>query len=98
MIPKEPGHYKLGDYFQWIYFDPNQKKYDTLRSALTVYVKGESKKNEAIQSNDPGSFYDKIQATDNNLRTVSDTRWQKWAFNGFIAFMLAASVYFVFKK
>jgi hypothetical protein len=98
MIPKEPGKYKLGDYFQWIYFDPAKKKYDTLKSALTVYVKGESKKNEAIQSNDPGSFYDKIDTTDNALRTIADTRWQQWAFNGFIAFMLAASVYLVFKK
>jgi hypothetical protein len=98
MIPIEPGQYKLGDYFQWIYFDPARKKYDTLKSALTVYVKGESKKNEAIQSNDPGSFYDKIETTDNALRTIADTRWQQWAFNGFIAFMLAASVYLVLKK
>jgi hypothetical protein len=46
MIPKEPGDYKLGDYFQWIFFNPRQKKYDTLRSKLTVHVTGESKKND----------------------------------------------------
>jgi len=98
MIPKEPGQYKLGDYFQWVFFNPAKKKYDTLRSALTVYVTGESKKNEAILSNDPGSFYDKIDTTDNGLRTIADKGWRKWAFNGFIVLLIGASVYFLVKK
>jgi hypothetical protein len=69
-----------------------------LRSQLTVYVTGESKKNEAILSNDLGNFYDKIGTTDNTLRIIEDRRWQKWAFNGFIFIVLGASVYLVFKK
>ena len=32
MIPKEPGEYRLGDYFQWVYFNPKLVKYDTLKS------------------------------------------------------------------
>ncbi len=68
MIPKEPGKYKLADYFQWVFFNPRTSKYDTLRSQLTLYVTGESKKNEAILSNDLGNFYDKIGATDNTLQ------------------------------
>jgi hypothetical protein len=98
MIPREPGQYKLGNYFQLVFFNPNKGEYDTLRSKLTVNVTGESKKNEAILSNDAGSFYDKIGTVDNNLYVVSDTRWQKWAFNGFIVLMLGASAFFLFKK
>lgn len=98
LIPKEPGQFKLRDNFQWIYFNPNKKKYDTLRSKLTVYVTGESKKNEAIESNDAGSFYDKLNASDNGIRTIADNRWQKWSFNGFIVLMLGASVYFLARK
>lgn len=98
VFPKEPGRHKLGDYFQWVFFNPNKKKYDTLRSSLTVYVKGESKKNEAIESNDAGNFYDKASSSDNNIRTIADDRWQKWAFNGFMLVMLGASVYFLVKK
>lgn len=98
MIPKEPGQYKLGDYFQWFFFNPKIGKYDTLKSQLTVYVTGESKKNEAIQSNDLGNFYDRIDGTDNALRTIADKGWQKWAFNFFILAMLSASAYLVFKK
>lgn len=98
MIPKEPGQYKLGDYFQWIFFNPKSQKYDTLKSQLTVYVTGESKKNESIQSNDLGNFYDRINSAENTLKTVEDKGWQKWAFNAFILVMLGASAYLVFKK
>lgn len=98
MIPKEPGSYNLGKYFQWVFFNPEEKKYDTLKSQLTVYVTGESKKNEAIQSSDLGTFYNKMETADNNLHVMADMSWQKWAFNIFILVMLSASVYLVAKK
>ncbi|HTE32760.1 MAG TPA: BatD family protein [Chryseolinea sp.] len=98
MIPKEPGEYKLADYFQWVYFNPRMARYDTLKSKLSVRVTGESKKNETILSNDAGNFYDKIGSLDNKLMTVQDGHWKKWAFNAFILVMLGASVYLVIKK
>ncbi len=98
IIPKEPGKYKLSDYFQWVFFNPRLAKYDTLRSKLTVSVTGESKKNEAILASDVGNFYDKIELADNTLRTVKNESWQSWAFNSFILVMLAASAYLVLRK
>lgn len=98
LIPKEPGKYKLSDYFQWIFFNPRTEKYDTLQSRLTVNVYGESKKNEAIQASDVGNFYDKIEVADNALKAVENSSWQRWAFNGFILVMLAASAYLVLRK
>ncbi|MEJ1241132.1 BatD family protein [Chryseolinea sp. T2] len=98
MIPKEPGKYKLGDYYQWVFFNPKTAKYDTLKSKLTVNVTGESKKNEAILANDAGNFYNKIGSLDNHLLASAETSWIKWVFNGFIVVMLGASVYLVIKK
>jgi hypothetical protein len=98
MIPKEPGQFKMSDYVNWVYFNPRLKKYDTLKSKLVIKVGGESTKNEAIQSNDLGTFYDKMESTDNTLREASDMSWQKWAFNIFILLMLGASAYLVIKK
>ncbi|MFW5760122.1 MAG: BatD family protein, partial [Cyclobacteriaceae bacterium] len=49
-IPTEPGKFDLGNYFQWIYFNPEAEKYDTLRAGIVVEVSGESKKNNYISS------------------------------------------------
>lgn len=98
LIPKEPGRYQLKDYFQWVFFNPQERKYDTLQSKLTVYVTGESTKNEVIQANDDGSFYDKIQTADNGLTLINDRSWQQTAFGVFIFLVLASSAYLVFKK
>jgi len=98
LIPKEPGEYRLSKYFQWVYFNPNKKKYDTLKSKLIAHVGGESRKNEAIESNDAGSFYDKIESSGNELLTVADTSWHKTAFDIFIVLVLGASAFLVFKK
>ncbi|MEX2232254.1 MAG: BatD family protein [Cyclobacteriaceae bacterium] len=98
LIPKEPGRYDLKDYFQWVYFNLEEEKYDTLQSKLTVYVTGESTKNEVIEANDDGSFYDKIQTADNSLTLIQDNSWQQTVFGIFIFLVLASSAYLVFKK
>jgi hypothetical protein len=98
LIPKEPGQYKLSKYFQWVFFNPSKGKYDTLKSNLTAYVTGESRKNEAIQSNDLGGFYDKIETADNTLRSSTEGGWYQMAFNGFILLALAGSAFLILKK
>jgi hypothetical protein len=98
MIPKEPGTYKLGDYFQWVFFNPETKKYDTLRSQQVVNVVGESHQNQAISSNDLGSFYDRIDATDNSLKTMSSGNWMKWSINILLILILGGVVFIAFKK
>ena len=98
MIPKEPGIYNLGNYFQWIYFNPNTKKYDTLKSTQVVKVIGESQRNQSIESNDLGSFYDRIDIADNTLQSTSQSGWLKISLNIFILIVLAGSAYLIFKK
>lgn len=98
IIPKEPGTFNLGDYFQWVYFNPAIKQYDTLRSQYVVNVSGESQKNQGIESKDQGSFYDRINIVDNTLQSSIDGNWMKIGANLFILLMLGASAFFVFKK
>lgn len=98
IIPKEPGEYKLSDLIHWVFFNPATRSYDTLKAQSAVVVRGESLKNEAIESVDAGSFYDKIGSTDNTLHAISDMGWLKTALNIFILVMLAGSAYLVFKK
>jgi hypothetical protein len=98
IIPKEPGMFKLGDYFNWIYFNTSAKKYDTLRSKYVLTVTGESQKNQAIESTDLGSFYDRVNAADNVLRKTEKKDWLKLSLNIFILLTLAGAAYLVFKK
>lgn len=98
MIPKEPGEYSLSDYFQWVFFNPNTKKYDTLKSQQRLSVTGESQKNLAIESNDTGSFYDRIDLLDNTLISSAQGDWMKIGINLFILMVLGLSAYLVFKK
>ncbi|MBS1486243.1 MAG: BatD family protein [Bacteroidetes bacterium] len=98
IIPKEPGTFKLGDYFQWIFFNPQSKKYDTLKSQLTATVTGESQKNQSISSHDLGSFYDRIEGADNSIKTISDKTRMTWIVNGFIVLILSATAFVLFRK
>ena len=97
-IPNEPGEYNLGDYFSWVFFNPQTAKYDTLRSELTLNVTGESRKNEYILSNDVGSFYDRINNEDNSLKSLDELNWLGWLINGFIVIVLVVTAWVIFKK
>lgn len=98
MIPKEPGRYNLGDYFQWVYFNPGTRKYDTLRSKQMVEVQGESKKNLSIESSDMGSFYDNIDSASNQLQARKNTGWIQWGANIFAVLMVGVSIYLISRK
>jgi hypothetical protein len=98
LIPKEPGTFNMGDYFQWVYFKTTTKQYDTLRSKYTIQVEGESQKNQSIESTDLGSFYDRLEASDNELRKTESGDWIKITLNIFILLSLAGAAYLVFRK
>ncbi len=97
-IPNEPGTYPLGDFFQWIFFNPEKDQYDTLKSKQTLVVSGESRKNEYILSNDMGSFYDGIEFKDNTLLGMQETSLLKIFANVFIIIMVGLTGFMLFKK
>ena len=98
IIPKEPGVFPLNRYFQWVFFNTRTKKYDTLQSNEVVTVQGNSQKNQAIESNDLGSFYDRVYTTDNTVKSITSANGLTLALNIFIFLILAVTVYLFFKK
>lgn len=97
-IPNEPGSYDLGEFIQWIYFNPMKESYDTLKSRQTVVVKGESRQNEYIMSNDMGSFYDGIEFENNELESHNGNQWIRIFANILIIIVLVLSVLIVIRK
>ncbi|PRY85965.1 BatD family protein [Mongoliibacter ruber] len=84
----EPGEVNLSDHFEWIYFNPREAKYDTLRPSAVINVVGESKVNQAISRQRLGGLYDLIEVESNKL---SYQRY-KYYFSIFINLLLLASV------
>ncbi len=97
-VPNEPGEYNLGEYFQLTYFDPEREVYDTLRPDLTILINGESKKNEMIQANDLGSFYDIIPFEKNEIRGLNEDQYIMIIANIFILLMLILSAFTILRK
>ena len=96
-IPKEPGSYDLGNYFQWVYFNLRKNNYDTLKSNVVLNVTGESRKNESIISNDLGSFYDLIEVESNEFMYQNNWPILRIVLNLSILLIIIASVFLVFK-
>jgi hypothetical protein len=84
----EPGTVELKDHFEWIFFDPSQEKYDTLRPQAVLHVVGENKVNQAISSSRLGGIYDLIEVEDNNLLNQR----YKYYFSAFINILLVGAV------
>lgn len=92
LIPKEPGTFALKDYFQWVYFNPQSRKYDTLKSRYVMDVTGESFKNKTIGAADAGSFYDQIENADNTLRPIHQNNWWRITAYVFIGLISGATI------
>jgi len=66
-IPNDPGEYDLSKSIEWIYFDPKQNKYDTLRTDINLLVTGESQKYNFIKSKDTNPILEAINKESNKL-------------------------------
>jgi hypothetical protein len=97
-IPNEPGNFDMSNYFSWVYFNTKKGIYDTLKSKMKLHVKGESKKNEYILSNDMGTFYDTMEFQDNELFALNENETTKIFANMLILLMLVVSAFVIFKK
>jgi hypothetical protein len=98
IIPKEPGQYNMGDYFEWVYFNPFKNNYDTLKSQMHVTVTGESQKNREISSTDLGSFYELAGKESNKLRSKEKDQSIKFFANILILFMLVTTAILIFRR
>lgn len=93
IIPNEPGQYPLNDFFNWVFFNPSARRYDTLKAGTVVHVRGESRKNHSIESSDPGSFYQRIGTADNRLQPARTGTWLPWLVYSFVLAAMGVTVY-----
>jgi hypothetical protein len=98
LIPNEPGEFNLRDYFQWIYFDPQRARYDTLRSSAVVRVIGDSRKNASIESKDGGAFYDRIADESNKMISLESSALARLVINVLVVLMLTVTIYALFRR
>lgn len=98
VIPKEPGQYALADFFQWVYFNPKTKTYDTLRSELALNVTGESQRNQTIESSDNGSFYNRMDTASNTLQSAAGGQHGPWVLTVVLLALMVGTVALLIKK
>ncbi len=96
--PQEPGDYSLSDYMYWVYFNPIEASYDTLKPKITLNVSGQSKKNAAIAQNDLGIFYNDIDNESNILKKTTERAWVSVALNLSGLLFIAACAFLLVKK
>ncbi len=97
--PKEPGAYNLGDYFNFVFFNTQKNRYDTLKSDYKINVVGESLKNQALGSSmSQGLFYERFEGESNELVSLSKNQWLQPLVNIIIVLALGLTLFILIKK
>jgi hypothetical protein len=92
IIPKQAGNFALNKYFQWIYFNTNTEKYDTLKSKVVLGVTGQT-----IQTADTPlaekTVYDGLENEKSSEEQNNFTKILKDEANILIVIMLIGMIY-----
>jgi BatD DUF11 like domain len=92
IIPKRAGNFVLDKYFQWIYFNTQTARYDTLKSNVVLGVTGQT-----IQTADTptagASVYDGLENMDSSEEQSNITKLLKDEANILIVIMLIGMIY-----
>ena len=114
IVPRQNGTVQLADHFQWIYFDPQNARYDTLRPRLRVMVGGKSETTLAKTSTPVGrtsvvgdqasvspsgvSLYTGIEALDSTRQPISIPVLIRAIANVLIVLMLLGMIFVFFRR
>jgi hypothetical protein len=87
IVPQEAGKHLLRNYFEWVFFNLNTQRYDTLRPTSQLSVSGESYKGAGGYDQKTHPLYKKM-----NQKIQAITEEQKvqrlWWFNMLVASMV----------
>ncbi len=107
-VPKQNGQFSLGNTFQWVYFNPQTARYDTLRSRLSVRVGGQtpfmadlardSVRVDSTETGDSRSIYSGIDQADSSRQPLNIPVLVRAIANVLIVVMLLGILYVFFKK
>ncbi len=92
IIPKRAGNFALDKYFQWIYFNTNTEKYDTLKSKIILGVSGQTI--QTAETPTAGrTVYDGLENEDSSREQNNFTKILKDEANILIVIMLIGMIY-----
>ena len=92
IIPKRAGNFTLYKYFQWIYFNTNTEKYDTLKSSLRLGVSGQTIQT-ADTPTEATTVYDGLENLDSSIEQNNFAKILKNEANILIVIMLVGVIY-----
>ncbi|WP_240163611.1 BatD family protein [Spirosoma taeanense] len=106
VVPRQNGIISLANRFQWIYFDLQKERYDTLRPKMQLHVGGSAVAQEAaipegeLAPTVPSgnSLYAGIDALDSNRQPVSISVLIRAVANVLIVLMLLGIIFVFFKR
>lgn len=108
IIPKQKGQFSLGNTFQWVYFNPQAARYDTLRSRLTVGTGGQtttfgtqlpdSVQAGLAESDAQNSIYNGIGQVDSTYQPVNFPVLVRAMANVLIVVLMIGMIYIFFRK
>ncbi|RNI32864.1 hypothetical protein EFA69_00105 [Rufibacter immobilis] len=92
MVGHQAGGYPLRELFQWVYFNTVTARYDTLRPAFTVRVRGQEDQNTFIRAQDVGEFYNIADTESNQLVGLDQFKEVRLYINVVLAVMLGVAL------
>ena len=98
IVAELPGVYNLSNSFNWVYFNPIEEKYDTLKPKLLIHAIGESLSQIDMEDDNLLDFYDRLETADKKLVFLNQPDYQRWAINLFGLALIAVVGYTYYKK
>lgn len=97
VVPRKDGEFPLSRYFNWVYFDVEKQRYDTLTSAASLEVRGDDYKLANLSLSGSSGLYDNLESLDSSRETIDYKKILKDLTNIVIVMLLAAMIW-VFRK
>ncbi|WP_066839587.1 BatD family protein [Rufibacter ruber] len=99
MVGRQAGEYPLREHFQWVYFNLQTARYDTLRPSVKVKIRGQEDQNAFIRAQDAGNFYKIIDTESNQLIGLDQFKEIRRYTNVVLAVMgVVALILFIFQR
>ncbi len=97
VVPRKDGTFPLGRYFMWVYFNPIQAKYDTLRPSKKLQVKGEDYKLGNISLSGSLGLYENLESRDTTREYFNFKSFIK-DITSILAVVLIIAMFWVLRK
>ncbi len=111
IVPNQNGRVSLANRFQWVYFDPQSARYDTLRPRLTLRVGGVADPSDEAVSTDESvagtseksslaarSIYAGLKTQDSSEQPINQIELIRGLASVLIVLMLVGVIFIIVKK